>query len=342
MARYEAAVARPSPCGWSRRTFVALLTACLCFPLLGGLARPAAATAAATHLLALQIVGIGGFTISYDGNSYDWANTSGGTYNLGGYNLPEGTVVTLTVHTPLGQEFLGWNVAGVQRNWASTLTLTVTDAVAVGATFQSRPTFPDVPPGGRYEAIFHLAGHNIVRGYEDGTFGPSDRILRAQMAGLIARTMGWDGQQFSTTFADRCNASACVDAQLWANVSALAFHNVARGYDPATFAPFDNISTVQMVSLVTRGMVARGYWADQPERADIYPNVPADSGHRQDLATYVHYAGALPLADMFYSYPLPGWDQPTNRATFADVLWQALDRTLSRPESRYYPDAPLP
>ena len=45
---------------------------------------------------------------------------------------------------------------------------------------------------GRDEAIMEgwttLAALAIVRGYEDGCFGPSDTVLRAQIAALIARS----------------------------------------------------------------------------------------------------------------------------------------------------------
>ena len=52
--------------------------------------------------------------------------------------------------------------------------------------------------------------------------------------------------------------------------------------------------------------------------------MPAASGHRQDLVTYVHYAGSVrgthsPTGDF------NGWDQPSSQAYFAFALWQALD-----------------
>ena len=342
MSRHRGPAGTPTHQPPSRQARAALLAAFLLCPLLGAMAGPAAAAPHATALVELRLTGAGRLSIAFRGGSDSFENASGGSRDLGGFNLAPGTVVTLTATTPLGQEFLGWDVAGVYRNWAPTLTFTVTGDVLVGATFQARPAFSDVPPFPSNDAIFHLAGHNFVRGYGDGTFGPRDPILRAQMAALITRAMSWQDQRYPATFTDRCIPTACVDDELWVDVNILAFHNVVRGYDQATFAPFDPVSTVQMVSVVTRAMVARGYWANQPERADLYPNVPAPSGHRQDLATYIHYAGALPVADQPYSDPLPGWDQPTARATFADVFWLALDRTLSRPESRYFPDAPLP
>jgi hypothetical protein len=71
-------------------------------------------------------------------------------------------------------------------------------------------------------------------------------------------------------------------------------------------------------------MVARGYWqqatADDPS---IYPNVPASSGHRLDLVTYVKNAGAAPGLPAGGSFT--GYDQPATRAFFAQALWQAYN-----------------
>jgi hypothetical protein len=76
------------------------------------------------------------------------------------------------------------------------------------------------------EAIRQLAARGVIRGYADGRFGPQDTTLRAQMAALIARAMGWDSQDDGNPFPDRGN----VDDDLWRNVGTLAFYDVARGY----------------------------------------------------------------------------------------------------------------
>ena len=96
-----------------------------------------------------------------------------------------------------------------------------------------------------------------------------------------------------------------MDDNLWRNVGTLAFHNVARGYKPETcasfgvaapcYGPTDNVLYAQVISFITRGMVEKGYWQYQPDNAGLYPNILADSGHRVDIATYLHYVGgALP------------------------------------------------
>ena len=68
----------------------------------------------------------------------------------------------------------------------------------------------------------------------------------------------------------------------------------------------------------------KGYWTLQPDDPALYPNIPVDSGHRQDIATYVHYAGALPGTDTT-STAWIAWDQPSTRAWFAEAEWRALD-----------------
>ncbi|HEY8602257.1 MAG TPA: hypothetical protein VIL85_27775, partial [Thermomicrobiales bacterium] len=87
----------------------------------------------------------------------------------------------------------------------------------------------------------------------------------------------------------------------------------------------------QVVSFITRGMVEKGYWTYQTDNG-AYPNIPGDSGHRVDIATYIHYAGALPgAANTGANWD--GWDQPANRGWFAETEWRALNSyfTLTQP-----------
>ena len=100
---------------------------------------------------------------------------------------------------------------------------------------------------------------------------------------------------------------------------------MARGFQDGTYKPTADVARAQTISFITRGMVARGYWTLQPDNPALYPNVPASSGHRRDLATWVHYAGPLP--DRPAGAVWADWAAPATRGWFALVLWQALEGT---------------
>ena len=237
---------------------------------------------------------------------------------------PAGQWVYLIAQADPNGLFLSWTIDGKPGRWDSFLSLCMDGDHTVVATFAPGPQFTDVPYtlAGAY-AIDQLAARGAIRGYGDGTFGPADLTKRAQMAALIARAMGWDAETGANPFPDRCApALGCVDDELWRDVGTLNRHDVARGYPDGTYDPFGDVLNIQVVSFVTRAMVAKGYWQAQPERADLYPNVPASSGARADLATYYFYVGALP--DFPTTTPFNYWDVASTRSWFARVLWDAL------------------
>jgi hypothetical protein len=69
-------------------------------------------------------------------------------------------------------------------------------------------------------------------------------------------------------------------------------------------------------------MVTKGYWTYQPDDPTLYPNVPFSSGHRVDLVTFVHYAGAVP--DHPAGAAWNDWNTPASRGWFAALLNQAF------------------
>jgi len=245
-----------------------------------------------------------------------------------------GQRIVLTATPSAGSLFLGWQVSGVAGvaigtappvvSVANPLTLTLTRDTTVTPVFAPRPTFGDLPPDpATADAVIALTARGVVKGYQDGTFGPFAKTARAQMAAFIARAMGWDTENRGNPFPDRGE----VDADLWRNVGTIAARGVARGYQDGTYGPLQPVLHVQVISFVTRAMIARQLWQPQPDEAALYTNVPASSGHREDLATFVHYAGAIP--DRPATAAWDDWDTPASRGWFARVLWQALERTLT-------------
>ncbi|HEY8598297.1 MAG TPA: S-layer homology domain-containing protein [Thermomicrobiales bacterium] len=293
-----------------------------------GLTGAEAVAGGARHSLVLRAIPQFTLQVATDG-------TGTGSVAPGSGAHPAGAQVTLTPQAIGDSIFVGWTIDGVAAGFAVPLTLTMNDNHTVVATFNTPPAFCDVNRDDLYsEAIRQLSARGVIRGFEreDGAlcFAPNDGIKRAQMAALIARPLGWDLEDHGNGFSDR----GSVDDNLWRNVGTLAFYNVARGYKPETcaalgvgtpcYGPVDAVAHAQVISFITRGMVAKGYWQYQTDNPALYPNIPDDSGHRIDLATYVHYAGALPGGENTGA-AWGVWDQPANRGWFAEVEWRALN-----------------
>ena len=205
-------------------------------------------------------------------------------------------------------------------------------ALSARTSVAATPTFTDVDPNSTSPyavAIYQLASRGIVHGYDDGSgrFGPLDPILRAQVAAIVARAVGWDTNQGQADFSDQ----GTIDASLWNSVRVLADHDVARGFGDGTFHPRQQVAQVQVISFITRAMVQSGKWVSQSDDGTRYSDVPASSGARADLITYDHYAGLIPFATSTGTGGWVNWSAPANRQEVALVVWNAIKTTTTTP-----------
>jgi PKD repeat protein len=247
-------------------------------------------------------------------------------HNFAGQPAPFSSTVILGSHNtvsttaPGGMVLTMWMVNDQAAGWAPGLSLLADGDKTIAATFGTPPQYDDVAAShSAYRAVSELGARGLLKGYGDGRFGPEDKLLRAQIAVLLVRALGWGGEQHPNPFTD----GGGIAPELWDAVATLAARGIARGYDADTYGPNDQVLQAQAISLIARTMVAQGYWQYQPDNPALYPAVPASAGHRVDLATFAHYAGALP--DVPTDQPFAAWNQPATRGWFARALWQALD-----------------
>ena len=208
--------------------------------------------------------------------------------------------------------------------FAVLIALTLTFVAVAGPVAAAHP-FVDVPPSDpAATAIDQLYTRGVIKGYETTppTFGPGDRSVRAQMAALIGRAMGWSAGG-ANPFTDRCSNGSCIDDELWGYVGALASRDVAKGYDPTTYAPFDNVLKQQVILFIARAKVAKGDWVKQPDNGRVYPGSAGSTSDHQDIVTYVFYAGAPPDAPTTYDTAWGDYTGEATRGWFARALWQA-------------------
>ncbi len=195
--------------------------------------------------------------------------------------------------------------------------------------------FPDVPAGASYaEAIQQLSARGVIRGYPDGRFGPKDVLLRAQTAVTLVRAMGLADQPVGRDFSDR----GATDLETWTAVRILAGRDIAHGFPDGTFLPAGALTRQQAISLVSRTMVALGFWVPQPATtrfSDVAPD------HQSDIDTYSAYVGAIPqtMVPQNTESGILGADASATRGWYAEVLWAALVQVEARPRPAATPTA---
>jgi S-layer homology domain len=268
-------------------------------------------------------------------------SSSSGTPDNMTYGYPAGTVVTLTATPGNGQILARWTIDGAGtlpygKGWATPLTITLDENHTANATFAARPAFSDVPSSHpAYIPITDLTARGIIKGYDGAgcmdlgvpspCFGPDDLTERAQVAALLTRLLGLEGENHGNGgFTDLGDLSP----ELQRAVGTMAHYDIMVGYGDGKFGPFDKISYLQTVQVISRGFVFKGYWTkatvDDPT---IYPNVVLSHDERLDLVTFVQNAGLLPgFANTTGRAPL---DLAAPRDWTAEALWQALNSFFS-------------
>lgn len=117
--------------------------------------------------------------------------------------------------------------------------------------------FSDVPAGHPYSAaIESMADLGIIGGYTDGTFGPDKLVLRKHFAKMIVGTMGLevteaDWSDANPPFVD-CGPDDLTDIYPHDFIAVARAYGLTSGKTTTTFAPGDNITRAQMVTMVVR------------------------------------------------------------------------------------------
>ncbi len=129
-------------------------------------------------------------------------------------------------------------------------------------------SFSDVAGDASYnEAVEVMSSLGLLKGYEDGTFGPDKTITRAEFSAVIVRALGMEdaaaGASVNTVFPD-------VPASHWASgyVQVASQQKIVLGYEDGTFGPDDEVLYEQAVTMIERALK---YDIKFAEDEDAYP-----------------------------------------------------------------------
>ena len=211
--------------------------------------------------------------------------TQGGTVTADPTAAKAGATVTLTPAPDAGYQVgsvavtdrFGDAVA-VTEQADGTYTFTMPNGqVTVTVTFEQAPLpFPDVTEGDWfYDAVRYAYETGLMDGVGDSLFAPNSETTRAQLVTILYRLAGQPAVSGDLPFTDVEAGTWYTDAVAWA-----AENGIVNGTTDTTFAPGDDITREQLVTVLYRYAESKGY--DVSASADLsgYP----DAGQVQDYA----------------------------------------------------------
>ena len=216
---------------------------------------------------------------------------------------------TLTVTDRFG------NAVRVTEQADGTYTFTMPNGqVTVTATFvqveEPAPTEPfvDVAEGDWfYDAVVYAYQNELMDGVGGNRFAPNSETTRAQLVTILYRLEGEPAVSGDLPFTDVESGTWYTDAILWA-----AQNNIVNGVNDTEFAPGDDLTRQQLVTILYRYAEAKGY--DVSASADLsgYP----DAGQVQD---YAQPAMAWAVAENIIQGMEDGTLKPAGNASRAQI-----------------------
>ena len=202
----------------------------------------------------------------------------------------------------------------VTENADGTYTFTMPNGqVTVTATFveTEEPVaepFIDVAEGDWfYDAVVYAYQNELMDGVGGNRFAPNSETTRAQLVTILYRLEGEPAVSGDLPFTDVEAGIWYTDAILWA-----AENNIVNGVSDTEFAPGDDLTRQQLVTILYRYAEAKGY--DVSASADLsgYP----DAGQVQD---YAQPAMAWAVAENIIQGMEDGTLKPAGNASRAQI-----------------------
>lgn len=173
-----------------------------------------------------------------------------------------------------------------------------------------------------YPVVEDLAARGIVRGHTDGTFGPDDHVTRQQFAKMIAIAA-----DLTVTGTEVCPFGDVVtqtgEDLLYPSkyVAACATYGITKGVDATHFAPYENITRQQLITMVTRATHLTA--APEGYVAPFLENQFSSGEHFANArdAAYSGFLDGLPAAEPGYTFLLPA-----TRSEACILLYDLLHR----------------
>ena len=179
---------------------------------------------------------------------------------------------------------LAAGVCGCQETITSSSTTLADETTTTVAIAQ----FTDVPSDHVYYVqITDLAARDVVSGFTDGSFQPDTWVSRQQFAKMIVLTAGYPVSEDDVCTFDDVQKSGGGSLYPDNFVAVCAARGITQGRTPTQFAPEDNVTRAQLITMVARA-------ADLPDPPPGYALPFSDfSAAHYPWARKAYYSGLL-------------------------------------------------
>ncbi|MGY4688443.1 S-layer homology domain-containing protein [Salibacterium sp. K-3] len=205
----------------------------------------------------------------------------------------------------------------MKKFYGIALSATLAASLALPAAAGAQDSFSDIGEDfWAKDAIDYLEGEGIINGYEDGSFGPNDKVTRGQAALMLTSALELEtADRPDPGFSDIEDGTELAGA-----VAAVADEGIIEGYEEE-FQPNDELTRAQMAKVLAEAYDLNGEGSS--EFSDV----------TDDFWAYDHI-DALASNGISTGYE-DGSFKPgasTTRAQFATFLWNTTEDEAPAPE----------
>ncbi len=188
---------------------------------------------------------------------------------------------------------------------------------------ESAPNFTDVKEGNfYYVAISYLKQQNIISGYDDNTFKPSQEINRAEALKMLTVTSGLfsDSEDSLTTPETPPFNDTPLDAWYTKYISAAKDKGVVNGNPDGNFKPETSINLAEALKIYLEARNAAG---DTIDYTGVEETMFDDTAPGEWYTKYTSYAGHNNLINIYYSNTINP-TQALTRGYLAEIIYRTL------------------
>ncbi len=174
-------------------------------------------------------------------------------------------------------------------------------------------SYPDVAEDHEnFDAIEYLDDHDVINGYEDGTFGPDNSVTRAEAIKIILNALEIETESgLDEFFPDVETADWFFD-----HVMTAYENDYVSGYNDGEFKPSDEVSLSETLKIL---LLAADVELEDNISTDVFNDVDNDDW----FASHMLYAKEMNIIisdNDFNVYP----SQDMTRAAFAEVVYRMM------------------